>query len=234
MIKINNVIKSYGPKVGNFNINIEINDGEVYGIVGPNGAGKTTLIRQILGFIKPDSGNVGINNLDSWKEREFIMQTTGYVAGEVSLYNSFTGMEYLKLVSKLKKDVEWEFVEKLIKHFDIDTTRKIKKMSKGMKQKIAIISATMNKPNFLVLDEPTSGLDPVMQEQFKELINKLKKDYKTTIIICSHIFEEVVNLSDRIGFIKDGVLVEEYKVETKDIKMLNEKFKKIFEKESVL
>ncbi|ATZ18511.1 ABC transporter ATP-binding protein [Williamsoniiplasma somnilux] len=233
-IVIDNATKKYGDHIGNFNININIKKGETFAIVGPNGAGKTTLIRQILGFIKSDEGTVAINNFNSWINREEIMKFTGYVAGEISLYDDFTGIKFLKLVSKMKKDSDWQFVEKLIKHFDLDASRKIKKMSKGMKQKIAIIAATMNKPAFLVLDEPTSGLDPIMQQKFKELINKLKKEFSTTIIICSHIFEEVINFSDRVGILKKGVLIDEYNVGKTGIKELNKKFKKIFEEEGVL
>ncbi|PPE05814.1 ABC transporter ATP-binding protein [Williamsoniiplasma lucivorax] len=234
MIQITNLTKKYGEKVGNFDINLSLKEGETLGIVGPNGAGKTTLIRQLLGFIHSTSGNITINGFDPWKKREEIMKFTGYVAGEISLYDTFTGLQYLKLVAKLKPETEWDFVEKLIKHFEIDVTKKIKKMSKGMKQKIAVIAAVMNKPRFLVLDEPTSGLDPVMQDRFNELIFKLKKEHKTTIIICSHIFEEVIKLSSHIGFIKEGKLIEQYEVEDKDIEKLNQKFQSIFGKADAL
>ncbi|WP_342268534.1 ATP-binding cassette domain-containing protein [Spiroplasma endosymbiont of Aspidapion aeneum] len=234
MVKIKDITKVYGPKNGNFKININIEKGQVYGIVGPNGAGKTTLIRQILGFIKPNSGSITINNLDAWKNRDLVMEFTGYVAGEIALYRDFTGIKYLNLVADYKKNIDGEFVNKLIAHFEIDTKVKIKKMSKGMKQKIAIIAATMHKPSFLVLDEPTSGLDPVMQGQFNTLIAKLKNDYQSTIIICSHIFEEVVTLSNRVGFLKEGSIVDEYEVKENDINTLNAKFREIFKKESIL
>ncbi|AVN60938.1 multidrug ABC transporter ATP-binding protein [Mesoplasma florum] len=234
MISINNVSKKYGEKVGNFNINIQIKKGEIYGIIGPNGAGKTTLIRQILGFVKPDDGNITINSMDSWEKRQEIMEWTGYIAGEVSIYEDYTGMQFLKLMSNLKANVDWSFVEKLIEYFELDTSRKIKKMSKGMKQKIAIISATMNKPAFLVLDEPTSGLDPIMQQRFNELILKLKKENSSTVIICSHIFEEVVALADNVGMIKSGELIEEFVIKEKNIEIIREKFKSVFIKESIL
>lgn len=234
MLEIKNVTKKYGEKAGNFNIDLTISEGQTFGIVGPNGAGKTTLIRQILGFIKSDSGQITINDLNPWIKRAEIMNFTGYIAGEISLYDNLTGKAFLKLISNLKPGVEWSFVEKLINHFDLDISKKIKKMSKGTKQKIAIIAAVMHKPKFLVLDEPTSGLDPVMQAKFNELIAKLKTDFKCTIIVCSHIFEEVIKLSDRIGFIKDGKLINEYVVVNKDIEELHDKFKAIYEKGSVL
>lgn len=103
-----------------------------------------------------------------------------------------------------------------------------------MKQKVAIISAVMNKPKFLVLDEPTNGLDPIMQKQFNALIGKLKEDYETTVIICSHIFEEVIELCDKVAFIKEGKIVEQFDVKEKDINSLNEKFNEIYERKSKL
>ncbi|AHI54311.1 ABC transporter ATP-binding protein [Spiroplasma sabaudiense Ar-1343] len=234
MVKISNLNKKYSENIGNFDINLTIPDGKVYGIIGPNGAGKSTMIRQILGFIRPDSGEIIINEVNPVTNSKKLMEFTGYVSGEVSLYNNMTGIKYLKLVHGLKKDADWDFVELLLKHFDINANQKIKKMSKGMKQKIALICATMNKPKFLVLDEPTSGLDPIMQEQFNDLIRKLQKDYGTTVLICSHIFEEVAKLCSQVGFIKDGRLIEEFEVEKNGIDQINERFKKLYTKESVL
>ncbi|WP_381415204.1 ATP-binding cassette domain-containing protein [Spiroplasma endosymbiont of Anurida maritima] len=228
MVEIKNITKKYKENVGNFDININIKEGETYAIVGPNGAGKTTLIGQILGFIKSDSGEINVNGLSSWKNRQDIMKFTGYVAGEVSLYEEYTGLAFLKLVKQLKPETNWNFVVQLIKHFQIDTSTKIKKMSKGMKQKIAIIASVMNKPKFVVFDEPTSGLDPIMQEQFRILVKKLKENFKSTIIICSHIFQEVVELSDRVGVIKNGKLVKELDIKGKDVQKTIETFKAIF------
>ncbi|WP_338969635.1 ATP-binding cassette domain-containing protein [Spiroplasma endosymbiont of Labia minor] len=233
MIEINNVTKSYGHNIGNFNLNIKINDGEVYGILGPNGAGKTTLIQQVMGFIKTDEGEILIDGVNPWKNSRKVMESVGYVAGEISLYENLKGIEYLKLVAKIKRNVDEDFLNKLIEHFDIDTTRKIKKMSKGMKQKIALISAAMLKPKFLVLDEPTSGLDPVMQEQFNKLVERLKKE-GTTILMCSHIFGEVVKLCDRVGFIKDGRLIKEIAIQSNDILKLENEFKSLFGGKEIL
>ncbi|PPE05904.1 ABC transporter ATP-binding protein [Williamsoniiplasma lucivorax] len=237
MIKITNLTKRYGTNIGNFDINVEVKDNEIYGILGPNGAGKTTLIRQILGFIYSDKGEISINGLNPQKDAQKIMEFTGYVAGEISLFENLTGEKYIKLMAGLRSVDDWDFIDKLIQHFEIDTSRKIKKMSKGMKQKIAIIVATMNKPKFLVLDEPTSGLDPMMKEQFNELILKLREVSNTTVIICSHIFEEIVKLCDRVCFIKDGRLIEEFNLENKDVQNIQEidnKFKTIYSKGSIL
>lgn len=233
MLEIRNLSKIYKENAGNFNININVPDGKCFAIIGPNGAGKTTLVKQILGLIKPDGGKITVNNLDSWTKRKEIMMFTGYIPGEIALYNDLSGLKFLKIISSLKKNVEWDFVEDLIEHFDLDIKTKIKKMSKGMRQKVAIIAAFMNKPSFIILDEPTSGLDPVMQNQFNLLINQFRKKYNCTILICSHIFEEVAQLADTICFIKKGHLIEQYELKSKDINEINDKFKKLYLKEGI-
>ncbi|AGM26573.1 ABC transporter ATP-binding protein [Spiroplasma syrphidicola EA-1] len=234
MIEIKKVTKIYGKNIGNFNISININNGEIYGILGPNGAGKTTLIRQIMGFIKSDAGVISFNNLNPWLNSKEIMEDTGYLSGEISLYENLKGIEYLKLIKNFRPKVNWKYVEKLILHFELNVNTKIKKMSKGMKQKLAIIAAVMHKPKFLILDEPTSGLDPVMQDQFNELILKMREKNKTTIIICSHIFDEIAKLCDRVGFIKQGKLIEEMKIDNKNMYEIEKHFKKLYERERVL
>ncbi|AHI52506.1 ABC transporter ATP-binding protein [Spiroplasma culicicola] len=227
MVKIENLSKKYGVGAGNLKINLSIKEGEVYGLVGPNGAGKTTLIRQIMGFVKPDEGAITINDLVPWTQRDTIMAFTGYVAGEIALAEHMKGITFLKLCASLKDNVDWDFVERLIIFFELEVDKKIKKMSKGMKQKLAIIAATMNKPKFLVLDEPTSGLDPIMQEKFNSLIEELLKK-NTTILICSHIFSEIALLANRVGIINHGKLIDEFDMKDNDLNYLNERFKTLF------
>ncbi|WP_036228461.1 ABC transporter ATP-binding protein [Mesoplasma photuris] len=226
MIKIENLTKKYSKTAGNFNINFELKEGKSLGIVGPNGAGKSTLIRQLMGFIKSDSGNIYFSGLDPIKNHDELMAHTGYIAGELNLIEHLTGKQYLKLVKQFKKDYDEEFFQKLIKYFDIDIDKKIKRMSKGMKQKIAIIAAVMNKPKFLILDEPTSGLDPVMQKRFVKLIKKLNLENNTTVIICSHILDEIMEATDELIFLKDGKIVENFV--TNDFEQL-EKLKEVFD-----
>lgn len=208
VIDLKNITKNYKPNVGCFNINITVNKGEVYGFIGPNGAGKTTLIRQMVGFIKSDEGNGTILDYDIWKNSKDIMKNIGYLAGEVILPEYMTGLNYLKTIANIRKNVDWNYTNKLIDYFDFNPNTKIKKMSKGMKQKIAIISAFMHKPKVLILDEPTSGLDPLMQKKIQQLINNCKKE-KVTIFMSSHIFSEIENTCDKVGVIKKGKIVAE-------------------------
>ena len=216
VIELKNVTKEYSPNIGCFNINLRIAKGEVYGFIGPNGAGKTTVIRQIVGFIKADSGVATVLNYDVWKQSAKIMESLGYLAGEVTLPDYMTGISYLKTIVAIRKNVAWSYVEKLINYFELDAKRKIKKMSKGMKQKVAIIAAFMHKPQVLVLDEPTSGLDPLMQEKFNTLVNNAKKT-GTTIFMSSHIFGEIENVCDKVAVIKKGRIISEVAIkEMKD------------------
>ncbi|WP_342276421.1 ABC transporter ATP-binding protein [Spiroplasma endosymbiont of Nebria brevicollis] len=220
VIDLNNITKKYESNVGCFNINITVNKGTVYGFIGPNGAGKTTLIRQMVGFIKSDEGNGTILGYDIWKNSKEIMAKTGYLSGEVMLPEYMTGINYLKTIADIRNNVDWNYTKKLIEYFDFNPKTKIKKMSKGMKQKIAIISAFMHKPELLILDEPTSGLDPLMQKKFDKLVDNFKKENKT-IFMSSHIFGEIENNCDKVGIIKNGKIISEVLIE--DIKNNSEK-----------
>ncbi|WP_342266348.1 ABC transporter ATP-binding protein [Spiroplasma endosymbiont of Villa modesta] len=211
IIQLKNLTKEYSPNIGCFDINLSINKGKVYGFIGPNGAGKTTVIRQMIGFIKSDTGFAKILDYDYWKESAKIMEFLGYLAGEVTLPDYMSGIAYLKTVANIRKNISWAYVEKLINYFELDAKRKIKKMSKGMKQKVAIISAFMHKPKVLVLDEPTSGLDPLMQERFNTLIRNSKNE-GATIFMSSHIFGEIENICDKVAVIKKGKIISEISI----------------------
>ena len=208
IISIKNFTKDYSNGKGVFDVSIGIEKGEIYGYLGPNGAGKSTTLRHLMGFSKPDSGTLSIKDLDCWKDKTAIKKDIGYLPGEFALPEDMTGIAYLKLIDKLRKTNDLSYAEDLIEYFEIDTNIQIKKMSKGMKQKIAIIMALMHNPEILLLDEPTSGLDPLMQEKFIRLIKKEKQNGKT-IILSSHIFEEISKVCDRVGIIKRGKLIKE-------------------------
>lgn len=208
IIEIKNLTKKYSETSGCFGVNLAINHGEVFGFIGANGAGKTTLIKQMVGFIKPQQGSCRILERDTWKEASLIMNDLGYVGGEITLPSYLTGKQYLKMIASIRKDISWDYVEKLITYFEFNSKTKIKKMSKGMKQKVALIAAFMHKPKVLILDEPTSGLDPLMQEKFNKIISNFKKD-GAIIFMSSHIFGEIESNCDRIAIIKKGKIITE-------------------------
>lgn len=213
VINVQNLTQDYGGSKGVFDVSISVNKGEVFGFLGPNGAGKTTTIRHLMGFIKPQCGNCQINGLDCWKDREQIQSSLGFIPGEISFFDDMTGKEFLKFICEyrnLKKDNR---MSEMIERFELDAKGKIKKMSKGTKQKLGIVAAFMHDPDILILDEPTSGLDPLMQNRFIELIEEEKKKGKT-ILLSSHMFEEVEHTCDRIGIIRNGKLVTVDSVDT--------------------
>lgn len=176
VIEISHITKDYGQGRGVFDVSFAVKQGEVLGFLGPNGAGKTTTIRQLMGFIKPDSGSLSILGMDCFKETDKIQKSLGYLPGEIAFVDSMNGMEFIRFVAKMKKMKDLGRAKELMEMFDLNANGKLKKMSKGMKQKIGIVCAFMDEnASNLVLDEPTSGLDPLMQNRFVELILAEKK-----------------------------------------------------------
>lgn len=205
-IVINHITKDYGHNRGVFDLSFNVEQGEVLGFLGPNGAGKTTTIRQLLGFIKPDSGKVKILGKDCFLHADKIQKSLGYLPGEITFMDSMNGMEFIRFSAKMKKMKDLGRAPELMEQFELNASGKIKKMSKGMKQKIGIVCAFMQDPDILILDEPTSGLDPLMQNRFVDLILSEKKRGKT-ILMSSHIFEEIERTCDRAAIIREGRLV---------------------------
>lgn len=206
-IQITNLTHDYGSGKGVFDLSLQINPGETFGFLGPNGAGKTTTIRHLLGFIKPQQGQCSILGLDCWNQSVQIQRNLGYLPGEISFFDDMTGLEYLSFLQQYRGLSKAKTrTQELLDRFDVNPKPKLKKMSKGMKQKIGIVAAFMHDPNILILDEPTSGLDPLMQNRFIELLNEEKKRNKT-ILMSSHMFDEVERTCDRIGIIRKGHLV---------------------------
>jgi len=206
-IKIEHVSKDYGHSKGIFDISFTVNKGEVFGYLGPNGAGKTTTIRNLLGFIHPDQGHIYVNDNDTWLNHHLTNKIIGYLPGEINFPSSMNGEEVLKWNRELKKVNDVSFQNELIEYFELKHLEtKVKRMSKGMKQKLGLICAFMNNPDILVLDEPTSGLDPLMQDKFVRLIKRFKDEGKT-ILMSSHMFSEIEKTCDRVAIIKSGHIV---------------------------
>lgn len=206
MIAIEHLTRDYGEGRGIFDLSLEVKHGEVFGYLGPNGAGKTTTIRHLMGFLSPKRGKCVIDGLDCFKQAAEIKEFLGYLPGEIAFFDSMTGVEFLNFMAEMRGMKDRVKMEKLISFFDLNPKGKIRKMSKGTKQKLGLVSAFMHDPEVLILDEPTSGLDPLMQNRFIRLIlNEKKKG--TTILMSSHSFEEVERTCDRVGIIRAGELV---------------------------
>lgn len=206
MMEVSHLTRDYGQGKGIFDLSFSIAPGEVFGFLGPNGAGKTTTIRHLMGFLRPREGSCTINGMDCWKDAARIQKNLGYIPGEIAFFGDMDGWAYLSFLQKYRGMSGGNRMMELIARFEVNPNGKIKKMSKGMKQKIGIVAAFMHDPAILILDEPTSGLDPLMQGRFVELIQEEKAAGKT-ILMSSHMFEEVERTCDRIGIIRSGKLV---------------------------
>ncbi len=222
IIEINGLTKDYGNHKGIFNLSFHVKEGEVFGYLGPNGAGKTTTIRLLMGFLTPDKGTARILGKDCRTESSTIMKELGYLPAEIAFFDGMNGMDFLKFMGEMRGLGNTAYRDKLIEQFELDTRGRIRKMSKGMKQKLGIICAFMHDPKVLILDEPTSGLDPLMQRRFAELILEEKAKGKT-ILMSSHSFEEIERTCDRVGIIRSGDLVA-----IEDIHVLKEKRRKTY------
>jgi ABC-2 type transport system ATP-binding protein len=223
MIKVKQLTKRFTPEKGLFDLNFEVKKGEVFGYIGPNGAGKSTTIRHLMGFMKPDEGSSSINDLDCWAKSAEVQKLIGYLPGEIVFLEGMNGLDFLTLMQKMRRHKMTQKRDELIERFQLDVKTPIRKMSKGMKQKVGIIAAFMHDPEVLILDEPTSGLDPLMQRVFIDLILEEKQKNKT-ILMSSHSFQEIERTCDSAGIIKDGRLVA-----LEDIHSLRTVQRRIFE-----
>ncbi|MDE7000707.1 MAG: ABC transporter ATP-binding protein [Lachnospiraceae bacterium] len=202
-IQIKNLVRDYGGGKGVFDVSFHVDQGEAFGFLGPNGAGKTTTIRHLMGFLKARAGKCTIDGMDCWSERDKVQARLGYIPGEISFFDDMSGTEFLRFIADYRRIGTHSRTQELLELFELDPKSKIKKMSKGTKQKLGIVAAFMHDPDIILLDEPTSGLDPLMQNRFVNFVAKEKEQGKT-ILMSSHIFEEVERTCDRIGIIRKG------------------------------
>ncbi len=207
VIKIENLTKDYGKGRGVFDLNLTIRRGEMIGFVGTNGSGKTTTIRCLMGYIKPTSGVCKVLNLTSFENASTIARHVGYVPGEIGFPDLPTGTAFLKSQAEFFKIKDMTKINEMINRLQLDTRANLKRMSKGMKQKTALIAALMNDAEILILDEPTTGLDPLMRVAFIDMIKEEHKKGKT-IFMSSHMFNEVEDTCDKVVLISNGHIID--------------------------
>ena len=229
MLKLTNVCKKYkNSEIYSVkDLSFEVKEGEIFGFLGKNGAGKSTTIRHLMGFSKPQKGETYILGMPTFKNYYKFLSKVGYIPGEIALPQGLTGWQFIRMMQNMQKIHNEEQLSKMLNLFELDDVvlkGETKRMSLGIKRKLAIVVAFMSDPDILILDEPTSGLDPVMQEVFIQLIKKEKERGKT-ILLSSHIFSEVDATCDRIAIIKDGKIVSEFIAN--DLKHASTKFYKI-------
>lgn len=215
MIRVENLTQVYRGGKGVFDLSFEVGPGEVFGYLGPNGAGKTTTIRNLLGFMNADRGRATIDGLDCRRDAALLQNRVGYLPGEIAFFDQMTGMQFLTFMGEMRRTKSTARRDELIERFELDADVRIRRMSKGMKQKLGLITAFMHDPLVYILDEPTSGLDPVMQNVFMDLLRS-EKARGRTVLMSSHLFDEVQRVCDRAGIIKEGRIVT-----VEDVQSLN-------------
>lgn len=222
IIETKNLTKMYGNARGITDINLSIEEGEIFGFIGPNGAGKSTTIRTLLGLIFPTSGSATIFGKDILSDGPEIREQIGYLPSEVFYYDGMRVKDLLGYSASFYKKDCTARIKELAEILDLDLHKKIDDLSYGNKKKVGIVQGLLHEPKLVILDEPTGGLDPLMQERFFELLKK-ENEKGTTIFFSSHILSEVQKMCDRVAIIKEGKLIAVEKIAT----LLENNYKKI-------
>ena len=210
VLECKNLNKKIGKKDILKNVSLEVQEGDILGFIGPNGAGKTTTIKLILGLQKITSGEVKINGYDIKKDFEKAIERVGTIVENPDLYMYMSGLENLKIIARLYKNVDQKRVEEVIKLVGLENRikDKVSKYSLGMRQRLGIAQAILHKPNLLILDEPTNGLDPEGIKQLRDLLTKLAKQEKMAILISSHNLAELESFCNKVSIIQNGEIIE--------------------------
>ncbi len=222
VVETSRLTKTYGKDRGIKNVDLTVNEGEVFGFLGPNGAGKTTTIRTLLGFMKPTDGRAEVLGLDIEKDSVAIRSMVGNLPGEFALEDRMTGDQLLKFFARLRGVKNLDYAYEIAERINADLKRPMRRLSRGNKQKIGLVQAMFHRPPLLILDEPTGGLDPLVQEEFLKIIREVKEEGRT-VFFSSHTLNEVERICDRVGIIREGELTA---VETTD-NLINKSFRHV-------
>ncbi|MDE0975545.1 MAG: ABC transporter ATP-binding protein [Candidatus Nanopelagicales bacterium] len=205
-LRTSGLTKNYGDLAALADLNLSVSAGEVFGFLGPNGAGKTTAIRLLMNEIGATSGTAWILGLDVHRDSVALRHRIGYLPSELELYPNMTGADLIHFFANLRGGVDARYVEQLGERLNAQMSKKIGDLSSGNRQKIGIIQAFMNKPEFVILDEPSAGLDPLVQRELQGLIRETA-DQGGTVFLSSHTLSEVQRVADRVGIIRSGKLI---------------------------
>lgn len=214
IVQTQKLTKYYGRSLGIKDVDLTIEQGEVFGFIGPNGAGKSTTIRTLLGLIAPTSGVAKIFGQDVTTHGPEINQKIGYLPSEVFYYDNMRAIDLLRYSGSfydIDQSSVLERIHELASILNLDLTRKIDDLSYGNKKKVGIIQGLIHRPELIILDEPTGGLDPLMQQTFFDILRQ-ENERGATILFSSHILGEVQKLCDRVAIIKDGSIVAVEKI----------------------
>ena len=237
MIQAQDLSKSYESSPVIKNINLELKQGSIFGLIGANGAGKTTLIKTLCGIFAPDTGHVRLHDKDVYKDSD-IRQSIAYVPDNITFYNSFTVKDMKDFYKNIYKNWDEDRYKTLREVFTFDEKKRIKHLSKGMKTQLLLLIALSCKPDVILMDEPTSGLDPFIRKEVLNLIVQDVSSRSTSVLISTHNVSELEQICDTVGFINKGEMklqqdMDNLKTSYKKIQIafkdeMSEEFKKEF------
>lgn len=205
-IRTEGLSKRFGDVLALDGLDLTVDRGEIFGFLGPNGAGKTTTIRLLLHLIRPTAGRAEIMGVPV-QDVARAHRHCGYVSGDVSLWPQLTGTEILHLLGNLGPGVDCAYRDELIQRLDLDPSRRVRTLSKGNRQKVALVAALMHRPDVLLLDEPTAGLDPLMEAEFQQIVREAAARGQT-VFLSSHLLDEVQDVCSRVAILRSGRLIE--------------------------
>ncbi len=210
-VSFNNVTKEFKNKAVLKGVSFNIEAGDIYGLIGENGAGKTTLLKLIVNLLKPTSGNIQVLGKEIKKDSYDYLRNIGALIDEPIFYRKLTLYENFKVHCEYLGFYDEEKLESVLKMVGLynKKSKKIKELSFGEKQRLAIAYALITEPELLILDEPTNGLDPIAIVELREILLKLNREFNTTIIISSHAINELETLVNKVMFLKNGEIVED-------------------------
>jgi ABC-2 type transport system ATP-binding protein len=205
-IRTRGLCKDYGGGHGVFDLDLDVQRGEVLGFLGPNGAGKSTTMRMLLDLIRPTAGAATLLGLDSRADSLEIRRRIGFLPGDLALHPKLTGAAVLDHLAQLRGGVDRRVRDALSERFGAQLDRPIRELSTGNRQKIGLIQAFMHEPELLILDEPIAGLDPLVQQRFHALLAQVTQQGRT-VFLSSHTLSEVERVADRVAILREGRLV---------------------------
>ncbi len=211
-IQVKDITKNYGAQKALDMVNFEIKKGEITGFLGPNGAGKSTLMKILTTLLKPTSGAATVTNYSVEEAPSKVQENVGYLAESNPLYPEMYVREYLKLMANLSK-AKTSRIDEVIEMTGLtpESSKKIKQLSKGYKQRVGLAAALLHDPEVLILDEPTTGLDPNQLREIRQLIRHIGKN--KTVLLSTHIMQEVEAMCDRVIVISKGKIVADRRLD---------------------
>ena len=211
IIETTNLSKEYSKNLVVDSIDMHVEKGKIYGLLGKNGAGKTTTMCMLLNLVYPSDGEILLFGKDPRRHSKEVYSNIGSIIETPGFYENLTAYENLEIIAKLRGKYNPLNVKMVLEMVNLDheKTKQFKDFSLGMKQRLGIAAAIMHNPELLILDEPINGLDPFGIKEIRDLLKKLSCDYGVTILISSHILSEIENIADVIGFMDEGVLIDE-------------------------